>query len=84
MAFDSQIYVESRGFPRTRIDDDEGEDYVLQQRVRAITGSAGIALAQKAVVYISLRRLHAFGIKDFVTWYSTKDRDTTGKQVDVR
>ncbi|GAA1457896.1 glycosyltransferase [Williamsia maris] len=83
LAFDADIYRESGGFPRVSMDDAD-EDIILQRRVRAITGSAGIGLAQKAVVYISLRRLHAFGIKDFVTWYSTKDRDTTGKQVDVR
>ncbi len=83
LAFDADIYRQSGGFPRVSMDDAD-EDIILQRRVRAITGADGIGLAKNAVVYISLRRLHAFGIKDFVTWYSTKDRDTTGKQVDVR
>ncbi|WP_238981157.1 glycosyltransferase [Williamsia herbipolensis] len=83
MAFDADIYLTSGGFPRVRIDE-ANEDDMLQRRVRAITDKRGLALAPKAVVYISLRRLKAVGVKEFAAWYGTEERDSTGKQVDIR
>ena len=53
-----------------------------QRRVRAYAGPEAIALQPHAVVYTSLRRLHAYGVRDFVAWYN--DADRTGKEVDVR
>jgi glycosyltransferase involved in cell wall biosynthesis len=83
MAFDAEIYERSGGFPRAAIDDID-DDLTFERRVRAVTGADGIALAPKAVVRISLRRLHYFGVRDFVAWYGEKNRDTTGKTVDIR
>ncbi|MGU3293114.1 glycosyltransferase [Williamsia sp. M5A3_1d] len=83
MAIDADMYLTSGGFPRVRIDE-ANEDDMLQRRVRAITGARGLALAPKAVVYISLRRLKAVGVKEFAAWYGTEERDSTGKQVDIR
>lgn len=83
MAFDAEIYDRSGGFPRASMDDTD-EDLVFHRRVRALVGADAIALAQKAVVRISLRRLHEVGIRDFVAWYGEKERDTTGKKVDIR
>ncbi|GAA2056957.1 glycosyltransferase [Williamsia deligens] len=83
MAFDADIYERSGGFPRASMDDTD-EDLVFHRRVRALIGADGIALAQKAVVRISLRRLHEVGLRDFVAWYGEKERDTTGKKVDIR
>ncbi|MGU3293113.1 glycosyltransferase [Williamsia sp. M5A3_1d] len=83
MAFDADIYERSGGFPRTKIDD-EDEDHVLQVRVRKVAGGDAIALAKDAVVFMSLRRLQGLGAKDYIAWYGTDDRDTTGKQIDIR
>lgn len=83
MAFDADIYERSGGFPRASMDDTD-EDLVFHRRVRALVGADGIALAPKAVVRISLRRLHEVGVREFVAWYGEKERDTTGKKVDIR
>ncbi len=82
-AFDAEIYERSGGFHRAAIDDLD-EDLTFERRVRAMTGGEGVALAPKAVVRISLRRLHHVGVRDFVAWYGEKNRDTTGKTVDIR
>lgn len=83
MAIDAEIYSECGGFPRTNMSDLD-DDYVLQQRVRHVAGGDAIALQKDALVYTSLRRLEAFGVKDFVAWYH--DRDGAGKtmEADVR
>jgi glycosyltransferase involved in cell wall biosynthesis len=83
MAFDAEIYERSGGFPRASMGDTD-EDLVFHRRVRALVGADGIALAPEAVVRISLRRLHEVGIRDFVAWYGEKERDTTGKKIDIR
>lgn len=85
MAIDAEIYERSGGFPRGSIEHID-EDHVLQQRVRAITGAKGIALAKRALVYTSLRRLNAYGTRDFVSWYNEgkEDRPSIGHSADVR
>ncbi|SIS22475.1 glycosyltransferase [Williamsia sterculiae] len=81
MAIDADMYLESGGFPRTKMDDVD-DDSVLQRRVRERVGSSGIGLQTKAVVHTSLRRLHAYGVRDFIAWYG--DGDRSDKVVDVR
>ncbi|MCP2193264.1 Glycosyl transferase family 2 [Williamsia deligens] len=83
MAIDAEMYEESGGFPRTRIEDAH-EDEVLHQRVRGIVGADGIALATNAVVRTSLRRLDEYGTRDFVTWYSSDDRGRPDRDADIR
>ncbi|WP_267617812.1 glycosyltransferase family 2 protein [Gordonia bronchialis] len=83
MAIDSEMYIESGGFPRGAIERVD-EDHVLQTRVRAITGAAGIGLAKNAVVYMSLRRLNAYGVRDFHSWYNDTDRRASGRAADIR
>ena len=83
MAVDAEMYQLSGGFPRTRIDEAD-EDAVLQRRVRAITGARGIALQKKAVVHTSLRRLAAYGTRDYVAWYRSDDRAALGRDTDIR
>ena len=43
---------------------------------RGPAGGRGIALRKQAVVRTSLRRLEAYGTKDFVEWYRSDDRST--------
>lgn len=83
MAIDAEMYEQSGGFPRTSIAEAD-EDAVLQGRVRAITGAAGIALCKNAIVQTSLRRLHEYGTRDFVAWYRSDDRTGLGHDTDVR
>ncbi|WP_267617814.1 glycosyltransferase family 2 protein [Gordonia bronchialis] len=83
MATDADIYLECGGFPRTRmsvVDD----DMVFQRRVRALTGASGIALRKEAIAYTSLRRLKAFGVRDFVSWGRSEDRAGQKRDADVR
>ncbi|GGF10607.1 glycosyltransferase [Williamsia phyllosphaerae] len=81
MAIDAEMYEQSGGFPRTSMEDVD-DDSILQRRVREEVGSAGIGLQKKAVVHTSLRRLHAYGVRDFIAWYG--DGDRSDKVVDVR
>jgi glycosyltransferase involved in cell wall biosynthesis len=83
LAVDAEMYQRCGGFPRTSIGDVD-EDQVLQQRVRAVTGGRGIALRKQAVVRTSLRRLEAYGTKDFVEWYRSDDRSTIDRDADIR
>lgn len=83
MAIDAEMYEQSGGFPRTRIEDAH-EDEVLHQRVRALVGGDGIALATRAVVRTSLRRLDEYGTRDFVSWYSSAGDDRPDRDADIR
>ncbi|GAA1457893.1 glycosyltransferase [Williamsia maris] len=83
LAIDAEMYEKSGGFPRTSIEEAD-EDQVLQQRVRAITGGDGIALAPNAIVYTSLRRLDEYGTQGFVSWYASSDRTATEQNTDIR
>lgn len=60
MAIDVEMYLESGGFPRTRMEDVD-DDTVLQSRVRSLVGPKGIALQKNALVYTSQRRQQASG-----------------------
>ncbi|WP_338836625.1 glycosyltransferase family 2 protein [Gordonia polyisoprenivorans] len=82
MAIDVEMYLESGGFPRTRMEDVD-DDTVLQSRVRSLVGPKGIALQKNALVYTSQRRQQAFGIKGLLEWYSG-DRSSTDLAADVR
>ncbi|QUD83437.1 glycosyltransferase family 2 protein [Gordonia polyisoprenivorans] len=82
MAIDVEMYLESGGFPRTRMEDVD-DDTVLQSRVRSLVGPKGIALQKNALVYTSQRRQQAFGIKGLLEWYSG-DRNSTDLAADVR
>ena len=81
MAIDAEMYELSGGFPRTSMEEVD-DDSVLQRRVSEVTGGKQIALQGSAVVHTSLRRLHAYGVRDFLSYYS--DADRSGKTVDVR
>lgn len=81
MAIDAEMYQQSGGFPRTRIEDAH-EDEVLHQRVRALVGADGIALATHAVIRTSLRRLDEYGTRDFLSWYSSDERPD--RDADIR
>ncbi|MGC4935545.1 glycosyltransferase [Gordonia sp. DT30] len=82
MAIDAEMYLESGGFPRTRVDDAD-EDAVLQARVRALVGPKGIGLQKDALVYTSQRRRQAFGLRGTVEWYSG-ERTASGRAADIR
>ncbi len=83
LAIDAEMYDACGGFPRTSIEEAD-EDQVLQQRVRAITGADGIALAPEAIVYTSLRRLTEYGTGGFVSWYASTDRTDNRQDTDIR
>lgn len=83
LALDSETYSASGGFPRTSIDDVD-EDAVLQQRVTRQAGRRAVALAPRAVVYTSLRRLRAYGTQGYLDWYRSRATTDDDTPTDVR
>lgn len=79
MGITSQLYMESGGFPRTKIEDVH-EDHVLVNRVRKITNKYGFY--RDVHVKVSARRIQAWGIVNTLKWYA--DHSYRPEIVDIR
>ncbi|WP_344822554.1 glycosyltransferase family 2 protein [Actinocorallia longicatena] len=79
MAITAELYEKAGGFPRTRIEDVH-EDRALVNRVRRLTRSYG--LSRRMIVYGSVRRLRAYGLRGTLGWYA--DHRYTPEVVDIR
>lgn len=79
VAITASMYVASRGFPRTAIEDLH-EDRALVNAVRRLTGN--VARRNDVVVRGSSRRVQAWGLKNTLLWY--KDHAFRPEQVDIR
>lgn len=67
LAIESSLYLESGGFPRTKIEDVH-EDHVLINRVRVITSDYKYLKAMH--VEVSARRIDKWGIINTLKWYA--------------
>jgi glycosyltransferase involved in cell wall biosynthesis len=79
LAITAAMYLESGGFPRSRIEDLH-EDRVLGDRVRMLTTRARVC--RDVVVFNSLRRLRRYGYLKTFLWYW--DHKYMPSEVDVR
>lgn len=67
LAIESSLYLESGGFPRTKIEDVH-EDHVLINRVRVITSD--YKYLRSMHVEVSARRIDKWGIINTLKWYA--------------
>ncbi|GAB3687001.1 glycosyltransferase [Actinocorallia lasiicapitis] len=79
LAISTELYEKAGGFPRTRIEDVH-EDRALVNRVRKLTTEYG--LVKDMIVYGSVRRLRAYGLRGTLAWYA--DHRYTPEVVDIR
>jgi glycosyltransferase involved in cell wall biosynthesis len=67
MAIESELYINSGGFPRTKIEDVH-EDHMLANAVRRITSEYGYL--KDVHVEVSARRIAEWGIVNTMKWYA--------------
>jgi glycosyltransferase involved in cell wall biosynthesis len=79
LAITAGLYAASGGFPRTAIEEVH-EDRALVNRVRRVTGAYG--RRDDVLVFGSVRRLRAYGLRDTLAWYA--DHRVRPAVVDVR
>jgi glycosyltransferase involved in cell wall biosynthesis len=79
LALTAELYLRSGGFPRTRIEE-EHEDRILSERVRAVTSRVG--KKRQLVVYSSVRRAKRYGYRNTLLWYW--DHKYLPDEVDIR
>ena len=79
LAITAELYLASGGFPRTAIEDVH-EDRALVNRVRRVTSAYG--RRNDVLVFGSIRRLRAYGLRDTLAWYA--DHRVRPEVVDIR
>ena len=79
LAIESALYLESGGFPRTRIEDLH-EDRELVLRVRRVTSAIGYR--KDIIVFASSRRVDAWGLWNTLRWYA--NHGYRPQEVDIR
>jgi glycosyltransferase involved in cell wall biosynthesis len=79
LAIRAEIYLQSGGFPRTRIEDVH-EDKIICERVRMITGR--VRKRKDVIVYNSVRRARKYGYLNTLLWYW--DHRYKPAEVDIR
>ncbi|QUQ67521.1 glycosyltransferase [Kutzneria sp. CA-103260] len=78
-AITADLYERCGGYPRTSIEEDH-EDRTLMNRVRQVTRAYG--RRRDMVVYWSMRRTKAWGVRNTLNWYT--DHSYRPEVVDVR
>jgi len=78
-AITADLYERCGGYPRTSIEEDH-EDRTLMNRVRQVTRAYG--RRRDMVVYWSMRRTKAWGMRNTLSWYT--DHSYKPEVVDVR
>jgi glycosyltransferase involved in cell wall biosynthesis len=78
-AITADLYERCGGYPRIAIEDGH-EDRELIDRVRRVTRAYG--RRRDMVVYWSMRRIKAWGVRNTLVWYT--DHDYRGATVDIR
>lgn len=78
-AITADLYQRCGGYPRTSIEEDH-EDRTLMNRVRQVTRNYG--RRRDMVVYWSMRRTKAWGVRNTLSWYT--DHSYRPEVVDVR
>jgi glycosyltransferase involved in cell wall biosynthesis len=82
LAVAAGVYEASGGFPRLAIEElPIPNDRALVNRVRKV--SSRVRYAPEVVVYNSIRRLRAYGLRRTLSWYASHRRDD-GTEVDIR
>jgi glycosyltransferase involved in cell wall biosynthesis len=79
LAITADLYLRCGGFPHTRIEE-EHEDRILSERVRALTRRVG--KKRHLVVYSSVRRAKRYGYRNTLLWYW--DHKYQPEEVDIR
>jgi glycosyltransferase involved in cell wall biosynthesis len=78
-AITAELYLRCGGYPRSSIEEDH-EDRTLMNRVRRVSRAYG--RRRDMIVYCSLRRTKAWGMRNSMSWYA--DHGYRGEIVDVR
>jgi glycosyltransferase involved in cell wall biosynthesis len=79
LAITADLYLRCGGFPHTRTEE-EHEDRILSERVRALTRRVG--KKRHLVVYSSVRRAKRYGYRNTLLWYW--DHKYQPEEVDIR
>jgi glycosyltransferase involved in cell wall biosynthesis len=79
LAITAELYLACGGFPRTAIEEVH-EDRALVNRVRRVTSAYG--RRNDVLVFGSVRRLRAYGLRDTLAWYA--DHRVRPAAVDIR
>ncbi|MDF3284206.1 glycosyltransferase family 2 protein [Gordonia sp. N1V] len=89
-AFDTEVYLTAGGYPRLPLEQ-VSDDWELQQRVRKVAPKSAVALAPRAIVRTSQRRVRHLGIRGNSAWYAADHRggradlaESTGQAIDIR
>ncbi len=83
LAVEAGTYLASGGFPRLAIEDlPVPNDRALVNRVRRI--SSLVRYCPEMIVYNSVRRLRAYGLRRTLRWYADHSLDTGRFEVDIR
>lgn len=78
-AFDAEIYLRAGGYPRLPLEE-VSDDWELHQRVRKVAPKSALALAPRAIVRTSQRRVQRYGVRGNAEWYAA---DHAGGRADL-
>ncbi len=79
MAIEAELYEQSGGFPRTKIEEVH-EDHILINRVRTLTNKYGYY--KDVLVKVSARRIAEWGVVNTLKWYA--NHSYCPEHVDIR